>query len=102
MHRSLVAVLCFIIPLAGAAHGQSPAVAPVRVAAGAVLNFHLQTRLNPTAGHTLDALPKGTVLQVRVLDPIDSGVDRDGAEFHGSLTTPLVLEGEVIVRSEAE
>ena len=102
MHRYTLAFLCFIGLLASAAHGQSPVVAPVRVAAGTVLNFHLQTRLNPTAGDTLDALPKGTVLQVRMLDSIDSGVDRDGAEFHGSLAAPLILEGEAIVRSEAE
>src|SRR5205807_9323664 len=85
MHRSVVAVLCFISLLASAAPGQSPIVG-VRVAAGTVLNFHLQTRLNPLAGDTLDAMPKGTVLQVRILDSIDSGADHDGTEFHGSLT----------------
>src|SRR5712691_11154272 len=102
MHRSLVAVLCLISLLASASHGQSPSIAPMRVAAGTVLKFHVQTRLHPTAGDALDALPKGTVLQVRILDSIDSGVDRDGAGFHGSLVAPLILEGEVIVRSEAE
>ena len=102
MYRSMVAVLCFITLSASAVPGQSPTVAPVRVAAGTVLNFHLQTRLNPRAGDTLDALPKGMILQVRMLDPIDSAADRDGTEFHGSLAAPLVLGGEVIVRSEAE
>jgi hypothetical protein len=77
-------------------------VAPVRVAAGTVLNFHLQTRLNPTHGDALDALPKGTILQVRMLDSIDSDVDRDGAEFHGSIVTPLPLGEDVIVHPEAE
>src|ERR1700716_3165358 len=102
MRRSLVGVLCFIALLACASYGQSPTVAPVRVAAGTVLNFHLQTRLNPTGGDALDALPKGTILRVKMLDSSDSGVDGDGAEFHGSIVAPLVLEGEVIVRSEAE
>jgi hypothetical protein len=37
-----------------------------------------------------------------MLDSIDSAADRDGAEFHGTLVTPLVLEGEVIVHSEAD
>jgi hypothetical protein len=50
----------------------------------------------------LDALPKGTVLEVRILDSIDSDYDRDGTEFRGTLVTPLVSEGEVIVHSEAE
>ena len=37
-----------------------------------------------------------------MLDSVDSDSDRDGTEFHGTLATPLVLEGEVIVHSEAE
>ncbi len=102
MRHSFAAVLCFVSLLASAAPRPNPAVAPVRVAAGAVLKFHLQTRLDPAAGDPLDALPKGTVLEVRILDSIDSAVDHDGAEFHGALAAPLVLGGEVIIRSESE
>src|SRR5712692_11488591 len=102
MRHSFAAVLCSIGLFAGATPAQSPDVAPVRVIAGTVLKFHLQTRLTPAAGDALDALPKGTVLQVRMLDPIDSGTDRDGTEFHGSLVAPLVSGGQVIVRAEAE
>jgi hypothetical protein len=101
MRRSFAVLLCSVSLLANPAFGQSVAIAPVRVAVGAVLKFHLQTRLNPS-GDALDALPKGTVLEVRMLDSIHSDTDRDGAEFHGTLVTPLVLEGEVIVHSEAE
>jgi hypothetical protein len=102
MRRSFAAVLCFLSLLAATTYSQPPAVAPVRVAAGTVLKFHLQTRLNPTAGDALDTLPRGTVVEVRMLDSIDSAVDRDGAEFHGTLAAPLVLGGETIIRSEAE
>ncbi len=102
MRHSFAAVLCFLSLLAVTAHSQAPAVPPVRVAAGALLKFHLQTRLDPAAGDPLDALPKGTVLEVRMLDSIDSAVDHDGAEFHGTLAAPLVLGGEVIIRSESE
>jgi hypothetical protein len=102
MRRSVVAVLCFVSLFAAVAHGQNPTVAPLRVTAGTVLKFHLQTRLNPTGGDALDALPKKTLLQVRMLDSIDSATDRDGTEFHGSLAAPLVSGGEVIVRTEAE
>ncbi len=80
MHRPLVAALCLISLLASASHGQSSSIVPMRVVAGTVLKFHLQTRLNPTVGDALDALPKGTILQVRMLDSIDSGVHRDGAQ----------------------
>src|SRR5213594_761152 len=99
MRRSFAALLCFLSLLARASYSRAPAVAPVRVTAGTVLKFHLQTRLNPT-GDALDALPKGTVLEVRMLDSIDSAADRDGTEFHGTLAAPLVLGGDVIIRYE--
>lgn len=102
MRRSLVGVLCLITMLSSAARGQTPGIAPIRVAAGTVLIFHLQTRLNPTDADAVDGLPRGTVLQVKMLDSIDSAVDRDGAEFHGSIVMPVVLGSEVIVRPEAE
>src|SRR5437660_11174314 len=102
MRRFFAAVLCSIALLANAANAQSPSVAPVRITAGAVLKFHLQTRLNQTSGDAMDALPKGTVLEVRMLDSIDYDADRDGTEFHGTLVVPLVSAGEVIIRSEAK
>src|SRR5207245_5905096 len=103
MRRSVVAVLCFLSLFTIATPGQSQiVVAPLRVTAGTVLKFHLQTRLTPVAGDALDALPKGTVLQVRMLDSIDSGTDRDGTEFHASLAAPLISGGRVIVGTDAE
>ncbi len=92
MRHSFAAVLCSVSLFASAAPAQSPDVAPIRVAAGTVLKFHLQTRLSPTAGDALDALPKGTVLQVKMLDTVDSAVDSDGTEFHGTLAAPLRCE----------
>jgi len=102
MPRFLVAVLCCVSLLANPAHSQTPNIAPFRVASGTVLEFHLQTRLHPTAGDALGALPKGTIFQVKMLDSLDSGVDRDGAAFRGSLAAPLVLGGEVVIHAEAE
>src|SRR6266849_2065658 len=77
MRHSFAAVLCSISLLASATPAQSPDIAPVRVIAG-------------------------TVLQVRMLDTVDSAADSDGTEFHGTLTAPVLLGDEVIVRSEAE
>ncbi len=102
MRRSFAVILCFLSLLPATAYSKAPAIAPVRVAAGTVLKFHLQTRLHPTAADALDALPRGTVLEVRMLDSIDSAADRDGTEFHGFLVAPLILGSEVIVPSEAE
>jgi hypothetical protein len=102
VRHSFAAVLCSISLLASAVPAQSPDVAPVRVTAGTVLKFHLQTRLHPAATDPLDGLPKGTILQVRMLDTVNSTIDRDGAEFHGTLAAPLLLGGEVIVLADAE
>src|SRR5260370_7051213 len=101
MRHSFAAVLCFTTLLASAAPGKSPALAPFRVAAGTVLKFHLQTRLDPAAADPLDALPKGTVLEVRMLDSIDSATDRSDTQFHGVLPAPLLTGGGAIARSEA-
>jgi hypothetical protein len=102
MRRSLLLVVCLVSSCAVAAHGQSAAIAPVQVAAGTVLTFHLQTRLNSGAGDALDAFPKGTVLRVKMLDSIDSAVNRDGDSFHGSILAPLVSGNQVVIHSKAE
>lgn len=102
MHRSLVAVLCSASLLTTSAYAQTPAIAPVRVTAGTVLKFHLQTRLKPAANDSMDALPKGTILQVRMLDAIDSASNPDGTEFHGVLVASLVMGDEIVVPAEAE
>ncbi len=103
MRFSLPAGLCVLgVCVASSALGQGAGIQPVRATAGTVLTFHLQTRLNPAARNVLDSLPKGTELRVRLLESIDSSVDRDGFEFRGSLTSPLMSGNEVIVRADAE
>jgi hypothetical protein len=102
MRCALPLVLCAFGAQAIAVYGQSTGIQPVHVAAGTVLTFYSQTRLNPAAGNALDVLPKGTVLRVKLLESIDSSVDRDGLEFRGSLVTPLAFGNEVLVRSDAE
>jgi len=74
----------------------------LHVAPGTVLTFHIQTRLRPTGGDTLDGFPRGTVLHVKVLEPIDSRVNPDGFEFHGSVVSSLALGDEVIVHPDAD
>jgi hypothetical protein len=100
MHRYAALMLC-VIGVCGA-HGQSLGIEPIHVASGTVLTFHLQTRLNPKDGNEIDVLPKGTVLRVKMLDAVDSGVDRDGTEFRGAVVSSVVAGNEVVVHSEAE
>ena len=103
MFRYTAAILCLISVLALGANGQKTAAEPVSIAAGTILTFHTQTRLNP-AGNETDALPKGTVLRVKLSEGIDSEINRDGSEFRGELVAPVVSEkdGSTVIRAGAQ
>jgi hypothetical protein len=102
MHRSALVSLCLITVLACAVVGHNFVIEPVRVASGTILSFHMQTRLHPSRENLPDVLPSGTILRVKMLDHVDSGVDHDGAEFHGVIVSPVTSGDETIVRSDAE
>jgi hypothetical protein len=102
MRRLAVTVLCFIGLITGTARGQNSSIEPLHAAAGTVLTFYLQTRLNPTDGDALDVLPRGTLLRVKILDSVDSRVNHDGSRFHGSMESAVVSGDEVVVHSDAE
>jgi hypothetical protein len=102
MHRFLAVVLCTLGALTHSAYAQKSSIQPMRVDAGTILEFHLQTRLDSAAGNLVDALPKGALLQVKMLDSIDSTVSQDGAEFRGLLMSSMKSRGEVVVHSGAE
>lgn len=102
MRRYSLGVLCFTLLLGGKAAAQKFVIEPVKVSSGTILTFHMQTRLHPNSEDLLDALPGGTVLQVRIEDRLDSSVDHDGAEFHGVIISPVTSGNETIVHSDAE
>lgn len=110
MSRSLVVLLCVITVFACVAIAPAPCPAqaqtnllqPIRVPAGTVLAFHLQTRLRHSASDPLDLVPQGTIVHVKILDAIDSTVDRDGSGFHGSVVSDLAVGSGVVVHSDAE
>lgn len=102
MRRFTLALVCYLTVITAATYGQTTGLKPVHVPAGTVLTFYLQTRLNPTGSNALDLLPKGTILSVKVLNPVDSDVNRDGSEFHGLVVSPLVSKDSVVVHADAE
>jgi hypothetical protein len=102
MHRFAAVFLCVASVLGGAARGQDPNIEPIHAQAGAVLTFHLQTRLNPTDRNEMDVLPKGTVIRVKMLNRVDSTVDRDGSEFHGEVVDSVSAGNKTIVHPESE
>jgi hypothetical protein len=102
MYRYAVAVLCFLGTLVFQTEGQKSSVEPISVPSGTVLTFFLQTRLNPGSGNEMDVLPRGTVLKVKMLDGIDSAVDRDGSQFRGEVVSPVMSGNEMVLHSDAE
>jgi hypothetical protein len=102
MRRCAVAALCFASLIASSARGQKTTLQPIHVAAGTVLVFHIQTRLHASRGDEADTLPKGTVILVKLLAPIDSSLDHDGAEFSGYVVSPITSGNEVVVHAHSE
>lgn len=101
MSRSVLLFVCCVSILVPSASPQKATIEAMQVTRGTILAFHVQTRLRPS-GTSLDGLPKGTVLFVRVADPIDSGVDRDGTVFHGSIASAVTAGSETVIHSDAE
>jgi hypothetical protein len=102
MHRFGLVLLCSACVFGGTARGQNANIQPIHAQLGAVLTFHLQTRLSPTVPNEMDVLPRGTVIRVKMLNGVDSGVDRDGSEFHGEVVDSVSSGSKVIVHSESE
>ena len=93
---------CAFASAAQSQTSQTYGIVPVHVTAGTVLTFYLHARLNPTSGDSLDGLPKGTLLRVKMLDSIDSAVNADGAEFRGTVVSGLTSSGELVIHPESE
>jgi hypothetical protein len=68
---------------------------------GTIVTFHVQSRLRPEMDDTLSRMRQGTVMQVKLLDTIDSTQDRDGSPFRGTLMA-TIGSGRAIVHADAE
>jgi len=102
MLRFAVLFLCCVCVFGELTHGQNANIEPIHAQLGAILTFHLQTRLNPVDRNETDVLPKGTVIRVKLLNGVDSRVDRDGSEFHGEVVESVSAGSKVIVHPESE
>jgi hypothetical protein len=108
VRRFIPLFVCALAFWALAAQGQSlelPAsanIAPLRVPAGTIVNFQLQTRMKAATAGVLDELPKGTLLRVKLLDSIDSAADRDGSAFRGLIVSSVARGDRVVIHSDAE
>jgi len=61
-----------------------------------------QTPPPPLAPPKKVTVPAGTQLVIRLENPLDSEKNQVGDSFHGSLSDPIVLDGETVVPSGAE
>ena len=97
-----LAVLLLCVAATSVVQAQNPNIKPMRVPAGSILTFYLQTRLNSSDRSAVDLLPKGTQLAVKILGPIDSATNRDGSEFRGFVTVPVASPAGVVIHADAE
>jgi hypothetical protein len=74
----------------------------LQIPAGSVVEFQLQSRLSPSSADAADALPAGTTLRIKLLDPIDSRVEQDGSAFQGVLVSPVEQNDHVVIGANAE
>ncbi|HVA72327.1 MAG TPA: hypothetical protein VNF02_04375 [Candidatus Limnocylindrales bacterium] len=88
--KRLAIAACAIALLSLPAWSGGPEIPQVRVAAGSVLNFQMQTRLKSSRADAMDQFPAGTVMRVKVAQSINSARDADGTAFRGTLVAPLV------------
>jgi len=102
MKRIALVAMCMVGASASTAHGQASRIEAVHASAGTVLTFYLHARLNPTSGDSVDGLPKGTLLRVKMFDSVDSAVNADGTEFHGTVMSGLTSSGEIVIHSGSE
>ena len=94
--RLAFAMLCAVSLFAITSEAQTTPVVPLRIAAGTVVTFHVQSRLRTAGDDALGAIPQGTQLHVKIVDSIDSAQDRDGSAFRGLLVSSIVSDGTVI------
>ncbi|HKW88315.1 MAG TPA: hypothetical protein VJN21_06135 [Candidatus Acidoferrales bacterium] len=99
--RFAIAILCFFGVCPAIVSAQNFKIQPLHVASGTVLDFHLETLLRPASGDPLAALPEGTLLQVRMLDSIDSRANYDGDVFHGLLVSSVTSGNKVLIQAGA-
>lgn len=108
MHRFVVLFVCGVGLFALTAQAQarsfevSSNIAPLRIPAGTIVDFQLQTRLKSTAADVLDLLPKGSLLRVKLIDSIDSTADRDGSAFRGLIVSSVAWGNHVVIHPDAE
>ncbi len=102
MRRFAAVFLCSVCVFTAAVRGQGAKIEAIHAPMGTVLEFHLQTRLNPVDRNELDVLPRGTVIRVKLLSAVDSSVDRDGSVFHGEVLESVSAGSKVIVHPESE
>jgi hypothetical protein len=114
LQRFLALLACAVGFSACAAHAQvlnasqtlapaaSTAILPLRIPAGSIVNFQLQTRMKAAQADVLGVLPKGTLLRVKLLDAIDSAALRDGSAFHGVIVSSVERDSRIVIHPQAE
>lgn len=89
-------------PVAAALVQQAPTPAPAPAAQPAQVQTVAQTTPPPPPPPATVEVPSGTVITVRMIDSIDSSVNRAGEEFAASLDAPIVVGDKVVIQRGAD
>jgi len=102
LRRFSTLLVCAFGLFALVVRGQALSIKPIQFESGTILNFHLQTRLQASAGDPLNSLPSGTALQVKMLGAAHRIADADGVPFRGTVVSSIIVGDHVVIHSEAE
>ena len=102
MVRYIACLVCAASLLLVPAFAQTQTLEPLSFASGAVLDFHLQTRFHPDVENDADLLPKGAILRVKLLSPVDSHTTPDGGEIRGVVTEAMTWGDKAIIHPGAQ
>ena len=56
----------------------------------------------PPAAPAQVTIPEGTGMTIRLIDPVDTGKNKEGDTFHASLDEPIVMEEKTIIPKNAD
>ncbi len=88
-------------PRAARVRNEEPAPAPAAAAAPVKLTPPADVPSTPPPPRKV-TLPQGTVLSVRLVDPIDTSTNQVGDTFHATLDSPITIDGEVVVPARSD
>lgn len=89
-------------PSAKPVPAKSRPTANVAAASKAVVPSESKTSIKPTPELAKITIPEGTPVIVRLIDPVDTAMHKEGDRFRASLDSPIVIDDKTVVPKNAD